>query len=53
MEKIKISDVKTNHKNPRVIKDDKYKKLDPTLTIKKNGEVYKEEERDDALDNLK
>jgi hypothetical protein len=38
---------------------DRMKKLDPTLTIKINGEVIKEikedkeEERDDALDNLK
>jgi len=27
MEKIKIQDIKSNPKNPRIIKDDKYKKL--------------------------
>jgi hypothetical protein len=36
---MKLSKLKLNPTNPRIIKDEKFKKLDPTLVIKKNGKM--------------
>jgi len=37
---VNIREIKPNTDNPRIIKDHKFKKLDPNLEIKINGQIY-------------